>query len=241
MSLQSIFDVKKYHKRGIRGQGIKIAILDSGIGSAYSQLEDVDKNALNIVKIVDFTKGLNERDESISDYQQPDINNDNEGIDNIGHGTFVSGLISSQNEECPGMAPDAEIYILKLFTDDEITYSSWFIDAFNFVLDNQIDVVNLSLATKDTRDTPFIEKIAELTAAGVIIVSAIGNDGPTQGSSENPGDLIEVIGVGSLTAEFDAPAAFTSRGMTKSVQGLGIGIPKPDLLLPGENILSLGL
>jgi len=139
------------------------------------------------------------------------------------------------------MAPDAEIYILKLFTDNEITYSSWFIDAFNFVLDHDIDIVNLSLATKDTRDTPFIEKIAELTAAGIIVVSAIGNDGPTQGSSENPGDLIEVVGVGSLSADFDAPAAFTSRGMTKSAQGLGIGIPKPDLLLPGENILSLDL
>ena len=76
------------------------------------------------------------------------------------------------------MAPDAEIYILKLFTDDDVTYSSWFIDAFNFVLDNNIDIVNLSTASKDSRDLPFIEKIHELTAAGIIIVSAIGNDGP---------------------------------------------------------------
>lgn len=97
------------------------------------------------------------------------------------------------------MAPDAELYILKLFTDDDVTYSSWFIDAFNFVLDNNIDIVNLSTASKDSQDQPFIEKINELTAAGVIIVSAIGNDGPIMGSSENPGDLPTVIGVGSLT------------------------------------------
>jgi membrane-bound transcription factor site-1 protease len=90
----------------------------------------------------------------------------------------VAGVLSSTNEDCSGMAPDAEIYILKLFTDDDVTYSSWFIDAFNFVLDNNIDIVNLSTASKDS-DLPFTEKINELTAAGVIIVSAIGNDGPT--------------------------------------------------------------
>jgi membrane-bound transcription factor site-1 protease len=48
------------------------------------------------------------------------------------------------------MAPDAELYILKLFTDDDVTFSSWFIDAFNFVLDNNIDIVNLSTASKDS-------------------------------------------------------------------------------------------
>ena len=47
-------------------------------------------------------------------------------------------------------------------------------------------------------DKPFIEKINELTAHGVIVVSAIGNEGPFQGTLNNPGDLVNVIGVGSL-------------------------------------------
>jgi membrane-bound transcription factor site-1 protease len=67
---------------------------------------------------------------------------------------------------------------LKLFTSDDITYSSWFVDAFNWILDNDIDIVNLSTASKDSLDIPLIEKIDELAAAGVIVVSAIGNDGP---------------------------------------------------------------
>lgn len=86
-----------------------------------------------------------------------------------------------------------------------------------------------------------MEKINELTAAGVIFVSAIGNDGPTPGSSENPGDMSTVIGVGSLSSSLDDVAYFSSRGMTKNTLLNGFGIPKPDLLLPGENILSLGL
>ena len=74
------------------------------------------------------------------------------GLDKNGHGTFVAGILSSSNEDCLGIAPDAEIYILKLFTDDDVTYSSWFIDAFNFVMDNNIDIVNLSTASKDSQD-----------------------------------------------------------------------------------------
>lgn len=88
---------------------------------------------------------------------------------------------------------------------------------------------------------PFMDKINELTATGVIIVSAIGNDGPTPGSAENPGDMPTVIGVGSLSSSLDDVAYFSSRGMTKNSLLDGFGVPKPDLLLPGENILSLSL
>lgn len=182
---------------------------------------------MNIVQIVDFTQDPNQGDP------------EKYGVDRNGHGTFVAGVLSSTNDDCAGMVPDAEIYILKLFTDDDVTYSSWFIDAFNFVLDNNIDIVNLSTASKDSRDFPFIEKIHELTAAGIIIVSAIGNDGPQQGSAENPGDLASVIGVGSLSNTFDDVAYFSSRGMTKRSLLKGVGFAKPDVLLPGENIIGL--
>ena len=80
-----------------------------------------------------------------------------------------------------------------------------------------------------------------MTAAGVIVVSAIGNDGPTQGTSESPADLLNVIGVGSLSYNFERVATFSSRGMTKKSALVGIGVPKPDVLLPGEEILGLSL
>lgn len=66
------------------------------------------------------------------------------------------------------------------------------------MLENDIDIVNLSNGSSDFLDLPFIEKIEEVTAKGVIIVGAIGNEGPFQGTLNNPGDLINVIGVGSL-------------------------------------------
>jgi membrane-bound transcription factor site-1 protease len=88
---------------------------------------------------------------------------------------------------------------------------------------------------------PFIEKINELTANGVIIVSAIGNEGPYQGTLNNPGDLINVIGVGSLDQSLTSIAPFSSRGMTTWSLLDGIGNMKPDLLTAGTNIKGLSI
>lgn len=47
----------------------------------------------------------------------------------------------------------------------------------------------------------------------VIIVSAIGNDGPLYGTLNNPADQMDVIGVGGIGFD-DRIAKFSSRGMT---------------------------
>lgn len=53
----------------------------------------------------------------------------------------------------------------------------------------------------------------ELTSNGIIMISAIGNDGPLYGTLNNPGDQPNVIGVGGITFS-DEVAPFSSRGMT---------------------------
>lgn len=53
----------------------------------------------------------------------------------------------------------------------------------------------------------------ELTANKVIMISAIGNDGPLYGTLNNPGDQSDVIGVGGMNFE-ETIAKFSSRGMT---------------------------
>lgn len=56
-SLADLFDLKTYHNQGIKGQGIKIAIFDSGLSDIYSSNEDHSTSPLlpNVVKIIDFT------------------------------------------------------------------------------------------------------------------------------------------------------------------------------------------
>ena len=39
--------------------------------------------------------------------------------DHLGHGTFVTGVIASSSE-CLGFAPDAELFIFRVFTNNQV-------------------------------------------------------------------------------------------------------------------------
>jgi membrane-bound transcription factor site-1 protease len=54
----------------------------------------------------------------------------------------------------------------------------------------RIHVLNLSIGGPDFKDQPFVEKVWELTANHVIMISAIGNDGPLYGTLNNPADQV---------------------------------------------------
>lgn len=56
-------------------------------------------------------------------------------------------------------------------------------------------------------------QVWELTANNIIMVSAIGNDGPLYGTLNNPADQSDVIGVGGIDYN-DHIASFSSRGMS---------------------------
>ncbi len=133
--------------------------------------------------------------------------------DTIGHGTFVAGMVGGLNAKCMGMAPDVELHIYRVFTTRRISFTSWFLDAFNFAMHAGMDVLNLSIGGPDFLDRPFTEKVLEVTASGIVMTSAIGNDGPVYGTLNNPGDMNSVIGVGGMGFR-DNLAYFSSRGMT---------------------------
>lgn len=65
--------------------------------------------------------------------------------DGLGHGSFVAGVIAGTAAACPGLAPDAEIYVFRVFTNDQVSYTSWFLDAFNYAMATGVDIVNLSI------------------------------------------------------------------------------------------------
>jgi membrane-bound transcription factor site-1 protease len=109
-----------------------------------------------------------------------------------------------------------------VFTDDQVSYTSWFLDAFNYAIASNLDLVNLSIGGPDYLDKPFVEKVYEVTSNGIIMVSAIGNDGPLYGTLNNPADQLDVIGVGGIDNS-DTIAGFSSRGMTTWELPTGIG------------------
>ena len=89
------------------------------------------------------------------------------------------------------------MHIYRVFTDKQVSYTSWFLDAFNYAILKKINVLNLSIGGPDFMDQPFVDKVWELTANNIIMVSAIGNDGPLYGTLNNPADQMDVIGQGS--------------------------------------------
>ena len=71
---------------------------------------------MNVVEYKDFT------DDSIEENEK------------ALHGTFMSSLIGSNNSECMGIAPEADLFILKVFNKNHESYTEWFLEAFNFAL-----------------------------------------------------------------------------------------------------------
>lgn len=84
--------------------------------------------------------------------------------DGLGHGTFVAGVIASSSE-CLGFAPDADLFIFRVFTNNQVSYTSWFLDAFNYAILKKINVLNLSIGGPDFLDQPFVDKVSQVLLA----------------------------------------------------------------------------
>ena len=41
----------------------------------------------------------------------------------------------------------------------QVSYTSWFLDAFNYAIGTEMNVVNLSIGGPDYLDLPFVEKV----------------------------------------------------------------------------------
>ncbi|CUG91774.1 subtilisin-like serine protease, putative [Bodo saltans] len=155
-----------------------------------------------------------------------------------------------------GIAPKVNLHIFKVFTDSQLSLTSWVLAALNVAMQMHIDIINLSFGGMDYYDDVFVEKIRDVTNAGTTVVTASGNDGPRQGSVFNPADQAEVVAVGSVAVVVEtqgekqqqqlqslekynrAISGFSSRGMTTWELPFGIGRPRPDILGYGDKIVA---
>src|SRR5207244_9273246 len=118
--------------------------------------------------------------------------------------------------------------------------------AFDWLLRNRsayhIRVLNLSFGAKQTTSyhrTLLAGVVESAHFAGIAVVAAAGNDGPDPRTVSMPGADPFVITVGSLADRGtpgwgdDRESVFSSRGPTRD------GFAKPDVLAPGEHVVSL--
>ncbi|PAA56411.1 hypothetical protein BOX15_Mlig029228g2 [Macrostomum lignano] len=200
---------------GFSGRGVRVSVFDTGLAAGHGH----------------FKRGRVK--------ERSNWTNEKTLDDGLGHGTFVAGVIASYRD-CLGFAPDADLYIFRVFTNAQVSYTSWFLDAFNYAMLRRIHVINLSIGGPDFLDRPFVDKVWELTSNGVVLVSAIGNDGPLYGTLNNPADQMDVVGVGGIDFD-DRVARFSSRGMTTWELPDGYGRLKPDIVTYGAGMRGSGL
>ena len=150
---------------GASGQGIRVAVIDSGVNHSHPHIAGVAGG---------IAIGLDPEADT------------NSYVDVLGHGTAVMAAIQEK-------APGAEYFAVKLFHDSLRTSADHLLKAIECAIDNRMDVINLSLGTRNPDHAPRFTPLLERAAAdGILLVSALEADG----HACFPGSLPGVVGVG---------------------------------------------
>lgn len=158
-----------------RGQGIKVAVIDSGAANSHEDLRNI-RFGFDIIN-----KKVN-----------PETWNE----DLIAHGSHCAGVIAGADNArgVRGFAPDAEVHACKLFPGGQI---SQLIDALEYCIEKQIDVVNLSLGGAEPSEA-LEQQILRAKRAGIACIVAAGNSGSRVQYPASSPNVLAVAAIGRL-------------------------------------------
>ncbi len=211
--------------RDYTGRGVTIAVLDSG---AYMHPDYKER----LVAFYDFTSGR----------EKP--------YDNNGHGTHVAGILCGNGKLSAGvyrgMAPQARLVVGKVLNKQGAGNISRVMDGIDWVIENRkrygIRILNLSMGTPVSQDTNlesvFMGKVEQAWRAGIVVVTAAGNQGPKPDSITSPGIGKHTITVGACDDDKGVQINgkwyinYSGRGGKKT------RFSKPDLVAPGMEVVS---
>ena len=241
---------KSYGRNGaytLDGTGVGIAFLDSGIYAAHRAF--LDGTAGRLV------------------YSQSFLTGDTSTDDAYGHGTHVASLaagsLARDSYAYRGLAYNAKIINLRVLDGGGNGKTSDMLSAMDWILANKatynIRVANMSVGTPaiDTwTNDPLCRKAQSLNAAGVLVVTAAGNNGlnssgqKVYGMIHSPGNDPSALTVGASNSigtdarGDDIMGTFSSNGPTRSGYTNGSGtlvydnVIKPDIVAPGNMIVG---
>ncbi|KAG8937484.1 hypothetical protein FRC00_005016, partial [Tulasnella sp. 408] len=158
--------VDKLHAEGFLGEGIKIAILDSGVDYRHPALGGGVGPDYKVSKIVDFSKDKDKSGGTVPDCE--------------GHGTHVAGIIGANpnGHGFTGVAPKAKLTMYKLKGCDKKWSSEVTVQALIAVGKEKYDVLSMSIGSPGAWTEGASGVIAaRIAAQGVVVVAAAGNDG----------------------------------------------------------------
>jgi subtilisin family serine protease len=184
-----------------QGQGVKVGIIDTGI--------DLSHPDLHVVGNVSFVEGITT------------------GNDDNGHGTHVAGTVAALNNTIGviGIAPQAELYAIKVLDSTGTGWLSDVISGIEWAVDNNLDVVNMSLGSSSGYST-FQQACDNAFNAGVLVVAAAGNSGSSGSTADcvgYPAKYDSVIAV-AATDSSNKRAYFSSTGPAVELAAPGVSI-----------------
>ncbi len=198
---------------GDTGQGVDVAVLDTGVDAEHPDLAGQIAASQSFVPDEDVT-------------------------DRHGHGTHVASTIAgtgaaSDGKE-KGVAPGARLHIGKVLSDAGSGEESWVLAGMEWAaVDQHADVINMSLGSPVPSDgtDPLSAAVDRLSAeTGALFVVAAGNAG-TDHSIGGPGAADAALTVGAVDSADDV-AWFSSQGPRVD------GALKPEISAPGVDVLA---
>ncbi|MFF3734153.1 S8 family serine peptidase, partial [Streptomyces sp. NPDC002476] len=193
---------------GYTGKGTRVAVPDTG----------ADAEPLDL-------KGRIAASENFTDSSTAD--------DRQGHGTHtistVGGSGAASDGRKKGIAPDTELLNGKVLNDGGSGAVSWITAGMQWAVDQEADVVSMSLGSSEPTDcTDPMSVAAEKLARSedTLFVIAEGNSGPRHNTVSSPGCAPSVLTVGAVDRD-DSTAQFSSCG-----PAIGAHTLKPEIAAP---------
>lgn len=202
----NMIQAKSFWEKSYKGKGINIAVIDSGCDIEHENLKDC------IVGVRNFTD---------EDNKNPDI-----VIDRVGHGTHVTGIIVSNGRNgVVGVAPNANIYVLKAINRSGSGKLSWVINAIYYAIQKNVDIISMSLGMSVNNDK-LQKAVTEAVNKNISVVCAAGNEG--YGNADDfeysyPAAYVDVISVGAVDKKAN-PAYFSNANLVVDVVAPGVEI-----------------
>ncbi len=234
-SMASVADqigARKVWRAGHTGSGVNVAVVDTGVAVVHALV-----GPKKVVAAVDLSA-----EASVNDARY---------LDTYGHGTHIAGIIAGRDEEADpaavtpdptkflGIAPDAGLISLKTADNTGMVDVSHVIAAIDWAIDHRaeqnIRVLNLSYGTDSNQNyqiDPVAHAVERAWKAGIVVVTAAGNDGKGARRMANPATDPFVIAVAGAEPKGDS---WTIPKWSSS----GDGTRNPDLAAPGVSIESL--
>ena len=190
---------------GYTGKGMVVAILDTGLDTSHEAFRrDVNgaKYNKNDIQAKILNNKLHAGEISVDsvyksskipfayDYSEPDTN----VAGGNSHGTHVAGIVGANGGKVTGVAPDAQLMILKIFGDDGSgAYDSDILAALDDAVMLGVDAINMSLGMtagfSQAAETRMQEVYQRVKNAGISLMCAAGNEYSSSYKSASGTDL----------------------------------------------------